>query len=126
MCRDTQPQIASTARQMDLWSRWIDDCLVTQQQTLIRRADDHQIELDSSGLKELPSVVTAELLRRVWRQVGWPEQSMTAIHWEKLARFCRGDSSEQTRSEDFPGRIYADRSDGQLWLIRKVDASRDG
>jgi tRNA(Ile)-lysidine synthase len=36
-------------------------------------------------LSSLPSHLRAEVLRRVWRQVGWPEGEMSARRWRRLS-----------------------------------------
>jgi tRNA(Ile)-lysidine synthase len=40
-------------------------------------------------LTSLPSFLRAEVLRRVWRSVGWPEAGMSAKRWKRLAALAQ-------------------------------------
>jgi tRNA(Ile)-lysidine synthase len=48
-----------------------------------------QAELRRDRLLQLPMYLRAELLRRVWRQAGWPEAGMTTNRWKRLASLSR-------------------------------------
>ena len=45
----------------------------------------HCVVLKHPFLSALPSHLRAEVLRRVWRQVGWPEGEMSARRWRRLS-----------------------------------------
>ncbi|MBX6316168.1 MAG: tRNA lysidine(34) synthetase TilS, partial [Isosphaeraceae bacterium] len=47
------------------------------------------VVLDRSILLTLPPRFRAELLRRIWRDRGWPEAAMGAGRWERLAAWVR-------------------------------------
>lgn len=49
-------------------------------------ADATAVSLRCAILRPLPPVLRAEALRSVWRQQGWPEQSMNVGRWRRLAR----------------------------------------
>jgi tRNA(Ile)-lysidine synthase len=42
-------------------------------------------------LQSIPAIQRAEILRRVWRRAGWPEASMSARRWRRLAALVRDD-----------------------------------
>ena len=48
-----------------------------------------QAELRRDRLLQLPVFLRAELLRRIWRQAGWPEAGMSAKRWRRLASLAR-------------------------------------
>jgi tRNA(Ile)-lysidine synthase len=43
------------------------------------------LRLHTPSLTTLPSIVVQEGCRRRWRELGWPEQSMTQADWQRLA-----------------------------------------
>ncbi len=45
----------------------------------------HAVVLKHPYLSSIPSFLRAEVLRRVWRSVGWPEAGMSAKRWRRLA-----------------------------------------
>jgi len=47
------------------------------------------IELRRDRLLQSPIFLRAEVLRRVWRQAGWPEAGMSAKRWRRLALMVR-------------------------------------
>ena len=46
-------------------------------------------EFRRDRLLQLPVFLRAELIRRVWRQAGWPEAGMSARRWRRLATLAR-------------------------------------
>ena len=46
---------------------------------------DFAVELLNEPLRALPLSVRAEVIRRVWTSVGWPEREMNAERWLRLA-----------------------------------------
>ena len=56
---------------------------------MIRSLSDDLIELHRDRLLQLPIFLRAEVLRRVWRQAGWPEAGMSAKRWHRLAMLAR-------------------------------------
>jgi tRNA(Ile)-lysidine synthase len=48
-----------------------------------------RIELDRGALSTVPRFLCTEMLRRVWRRVGWPERGMTERRWRRLAALAR-------------------------------------
>ena len=48
-------------------------------------ANQQQVEIRRDGLLELPVFLRVEVLRRLWREAGWPEAGMSARRWRRLA-----------------------------------------
>lgn len=57
---------------------------------VIARAPDCVV-LKHGVLQSLPFFLRTELLHRVWRNAGWPEASMSAKRWQRLADLVRKD-----------------------------------
>ena len=51
---------------------------------VVARAVD-RVALEPGALAAAPAFLRSELLRRIWRAAGWPEQGMTAERWWRLA-----------------------------------------
>jgi tRNA(Ile)-lysidine synthase len=51
----------------------------------------HAVVLKQGYLGSLPRQLRAEVLRGVWRDMGWPEAGMTARRWRRLARLAERD-----------------------------------
>jgi tRNA(Ile)-lysidine synthase len=52
-------------------------------------ANLQQVEIRRDWLLDLPVFLRAEVLRRVWRDAGWPEAGMSARRWRRLASLAR-------------------------------------
>jgi tRNA(Ile)-lysidine synthase len=89
-------------------------------QAVLSRAPDC-IVLKHGVLRSLPSFLRAEVLRRVWRRAGWPEASMSAERWRRLAALAR--RPEVPRVE-VGGRVEVSTDRFFLVLRRVVDPER--
>jgi tRNA(Ile)-lysidine synthase len=49
------------------------------------------VVLKHGFLRSVPAFQRAEVLRRVWRKAGWPEASMSARRWRRLAALVQND-----------------------------------
>jgi tRNA(Ile)-lysidine synthase len=63
--------------------------LIELEHDVTRLLSDDQIELRRDRLVQSPIFLRAEVLRRVWRQAGWPEGGMSAKRWRGLASLAR-------------------------------------
>jgi tRNA(Ile)-lysidine synthase len=52
--------------------------------------------LKHAFLRSLPAFLRAEVLRHLWRHAGWPEASMSARHWRRLAALVQNDEIPRT------------------------------
>jgi tRNA(Ile)-lysidine synthase len=48
-----------------------------------------EIRIGREALRALPPFLRTEVLRRAWRQAGWPEAGMGAARWQRLAALLR-------------------------------------
>jgi tRNA(Ile)-lysidine synthase len=69
--------------------RVIDRCLREMTNSVTWSLNGSQVEIRREWLLELPLFLRAEVLRRVWREAGWPEAGMSARRWRRLARLAR-------------------------------------
>lgn len=65
-----------------------------------------------------PAALAAEALRLAWRRAGWPEQAMTAAHWERLVAMTP--ESAAPSAADFPGGVRVERRGGRLVLAPRA------
>ena len=67
-------------------------------------------------LSSIPSFLRAEVLRRIWKSVGWPEARMSARRWRRLAALGEKRRSRPSRSASaspFPKRANSSSCDGR-------------
>jgi tRNA(Ile)-lysidine synthase len=69
--------------------RTVDHQLREMAQSVTWSANHQQVELRRESLLELSVFLRAEVLRRVWREAGWPEAGMSARRWRRLATLAR-------------------------------------
>jgi tRNA(Ile)-lysidine synthase len=81
------------------------------------------VRIKLSELTTEPRYVVRELLIAVWRQQGWPLQSMGFAEWEQLAEMglvaTGSSSSSAVRKRMFPGGVMAEVDAGRLRLGRE-------
>jgi tRNA(Ile)-lysidine synthase len=77
--------------------------------------------LKHAFLRSLPAFLRAEVLRRLWRQAGWPEASMSARHWRRLAALVRNDEIPRTEI----GAGVAVSTESFFLVLRRSPATRD-
>jgi tRNA(Ile)-lysidine synthase len=58
-----------------------------EQTVVVTRAED-SVVLKKGFLASIPLHLRTEVLRRIWRDVGWPEVGMTARRWLRLAKLA--------------------------------------
>ena len=61
-----------------------------ERSAVVTRAPDCVV-LKHGFLQSIPAFQRTEVLRRVWRRAGWPEASMSARRWRRLAALVRND-----------------------------------
>jgi tRNA(Ile)-lysidine synthase len=69
--------------------RTLETRLLEIEQAVVVCSSNDRIEIRRDGLLSLPCLLRNELLRRVWRQAGWPERGMSAARWQRLAVLVR-------------------------------------
>ncbi|MEE9603927.1 MAG: tRNA lysidine(34) synthetase TilS [Thermoguttaceae bacterium] len=79
------------------------------------RETSQRVRIDTAALRGQSTYVIRELLMAVWREEGWPMQSMGFAQWELLAEMAVSKSLPQT----FPGEVSARKADDHLILGRE-------
>ena len=79
------------------------------------RESSQRVRIDTAALRGQSTYVIRELLMAVWREEGWPMQSMGFAQWELLAEMAVSKSLPQT----FPGEVSARKADDHLILGRE-------
>ena len=81
-----------------------------------------RVEIDATALRDRPIYVVRELLLAIWREQGWPLQSMGFTQWDLLAEMLLApdeeDAASPPRKKMFPGGIVAERQGDTLVLWR--------
>ena len=85
-------------------------------------------DLERAGIECAPlanrhSHVVRELLVRVWREQGWPQQAMGYKQWGRLYQMTRQTAAPAAPRMTLPGGVRAHRC-GDLLYLRRIDARR--
>jgi tRNA(Ile)-lysidine synthase len=75
---------------------------------------NESVVIDSGPVREQPRYLARELFKRLWREQGWPEQSMGFAQWELLAELLLAD--DPGRCETLPGGVSARKQGTKLLL----------
>ncbi len=84
-------------------------------------ADGDSLALDHGFLRAKPRFLVTEILRLVFRRAGWPEGSMSARRWLRLASLIGRDQFEAI---EIGARVVVS-SDGSLLLLRRLPNARE-
>jgi tRNA(Ile)-lysidine synthase len=83
------------------------------------RREPGQVEIDLEPLATAPRHLVRECMIAVWREQGWPLQSMGFEEWELLAGMAAANPGESRRTKRvFPGGVVVERSRKSLTLRR--------
>ncbi|HBO42698.1 MAG TPA: tRNA lysidine(34) synthetase TilS, partial [Planctomycetaceae bacterium] len=74
-----------------------------------------RLSLGAAELADEPRYLVRELLIRLWRDRGWPQQSMGYVQWDELARMLFEGRPDKKM---FPGGVLAERVEDRLVLSR--------
>jgi len=77
-----------------------------------------QVRIRFQPLVPFPVAVRRELVKRMWKQLSWPEQAMDFEHWNHLAEML--DSASGPAKVMFPGNVVAVRHAHDLQLTRQA------
>jgi tRNA(Ile)-lysidine synthase len=93
LARDYNPRVAEALVRLGMLAeaseRVLEARLRDLEAAVITSFSHEHVELRRDGLLALPVFLRSELLRRIWRRAGWPEQGMTASRWRRLAVLAR-------------------------------------
>lgn len=76
--------------------RSLDSDVEEMKQAVIITRQPDAVVLKHGFLGSVPRYLRAEVLRRIWRDLGWPEAGMTARRWLRLARLAEKDEVPRT------------------------------
>ncbi len=80
----------------------------------------HCVVLKQAYLGSLPRQLRAEVLRGVWRDLGWPEAGMTARRWRRLARLVERDEVPRVM---IGANVVAATEEKYFFVLRRVPAN---
>jgi tRNA(Ile)-lysidine synthase len=86
--------------------------------SVFRREPDCTM-LKQPYLNRMPAIIRAEVLRRVWRNEGWPEQGMSAKRWRRLAALVR--KKEIPKEIEIGGHVAVSITNGFV-VLRQLPA----
>ncbi len=96
----------------------IDSDLGEMRQAVVIKSAADYVVLKHGFLGSVPRYLRTEVLRRVWRGLGWPEAGMTARRWRRLAALAEQD--------EFPtvmiGTHVVASTDRNFLVLRRVPA----
>jgi tRNA(Ile)-lysidine synthase len=98
--------------------RWLDIHLVQSDPLILRRLDQMDRDVDSSGRATLMAgqAVSIEALRRCWHRSGWPLQAMGRPQWNRVFELLRGNGPD---SMTLPGSIIVRRDEQSITIARQ-------
>jgi tRNA(Ile)-lysidine synthase len=79
------------------------------------RITEDAVVLKHESLRLAPRLMRTEMLRHAWRRAGWPEGSMSADRWRRLAALMGG---QEIRPKCIGARVEVS-SDGSLVVLRR-------
>ena len=89
LAQDYNPRVADAIVRLGMLAsaseRAIERQVIALEHDATRLLSHDRIELCRDRLRQSPIFLRAEVLRRVWRLAGWPEASMSAQRWHRLA-----------------------------------------
>lgn len=99
--------------------------MIALEHDVTRLLSDDLIELHRDRLLRYPLFLRAEVLRRVWRQAGWPEAGMSARRWRRLASLAR---SQRINRIAIGGGIEvlttgADGCPAECFVLRRIEVN---
>ncbi len=127
LAREYNPRVAEAIVRLGMLAsaseRAMERHLSELEHDVTRSLSDDQIELRRDRLLRSPIFLRAEVLRRVWRQAGWPEAGMSAKRWRRLALLAksRRDHSSGNRRRY---RADDDGSSGSVYRSFRAAAHR--
>lgn len=70
---------------------------------LVQESSDDRLRISAHGLRLHKGIHLVEILRAAWRMAGWPERTMSAQRWQRLAKL----SASQVGSIQLSGGVFA-------------------
>jgi tRNA(Ile)-lysidine synthase len=83
---------------------------------------DDTVVLERGHVQSASRLMRTEILRRVWRRAGWPEASMSAQRWRRLAALIG--RKDEIESQVIGARVEV-RSDGLFVVLRRLPKAQE-
>jgi tRNA(Ile)-lysidine synthase len=94
----------------------IDDDVEAWFERCVTDDDRGEVRLALEPLAGRPRYLIRELLMALWRQSGWPMQSMGMVKWDELCDMATSDAPSDKRV--FPGNVVVEVAAGEMRLAR--------
>jgi tRNA(Ile)-lysidine synthase len=94
----------------------MDKLVDVQMTTLVRTSQSGRVEIDRQGLRSLGDFLKLEVLRRAWKNTGWPEASMSERRWKQLVTWIEGEPA----IHDAGGRVKVEVRDDLILMTREL------
>ena len=115
------PEVAGAIVRLGLLSRSLERALESKLRTHVRdivlTCDPTLILLKQSFVSGISPFLRAEVFRRIWRRAGWPEASMSAERWQRLAALARRNEIPPTQIGGGI-EVWTDKS---LLILRRIE-----
>lgn len=117
--REVNPRMAEAVLRLSSQSLELQEWVEAEADKLLDLAwissDQVSVRLDRRLLEKSTPVLVRECFVRLWIRRHWPRQAMTSKHWQRLAEFCRNQTSKVTQ---MPGKVSA-RHRQQMIVIER-------
>ena len=120
MSRQSAPQLARFAGQMQRWLPWLETETARWAETCTTVDSPNTLRIDPRLFGQVPEVFRSEVVRHCWIRLQWPQQKMTEAHWQQCVEWALTMPTGEKGS--LPGEIQAKIKDSQLLLTRRVHA----
>lgn len=120
--RDFNPRVDEALARLGEWAelyrQWVPRAIAPLWEEAVRVESPSRVVIDCRPLQHEPRLAVLELLREVWRDRDWPQQSMDARTWQQLTDWAIGDDAVRAT---LPGTIQARRRAAMLVLERVTE-----
>ena len=107
---DSLLRLSSLAAEAD---QEISELVVSELATCVVAQNEHKVELDRPELMSCSPFLQREILAKLWRQQGWPEQSMGFEQWHQLVV-----AIAEQRTINVSGQIHVESTPSKVQLER--------
>jgi tRNA(Ile)-lysidine synthase len=125
LAADFNPGVIDALLRLGTMAREVQDVVADLVDDLSRQcilqASNSEVRLNAHPLHGQPRYLVRELLVTVWRESGWPLQSMGFAEWDLLAEMATGPATQSPgvpRKQVFPGNVTVESREGELQLHR--------
>jgi len=119
LARDYNPQVSAAllrlAEQAEETLAALEALLEPIRQSAVRVISPTEVVIDGAQLRSLPPAAIRHLLLRLWQDLNWPLQDMTAEKWNELAAAVGSE-----RTFDLPGPVSVQSQGTQTRLVAKA------